>query len=107
MGIHMLLDEGGTVILAISSMSSRFLADSFAAFSYGEQVFHLVDVVNQIRLILCSYGDNVVHGQISEHAGFNLYFLGVHFPFHPLRASSSFFVMTPMDWNIRMLSCFR
>ena len=76
----MLLDEGGTVGNLFDEF--QILGRQFCSLLCGEQVFHLVDVVNQIRLILCSYGDNVVHGQISEHAGFNLYFLGVHFPFH-------------------------
>ena len=76
----MLLDEGGTVGNLFDEF--QILGRQFCSLLCGEQVFHLVDIVNQIRLILCSYGNNVVHGQISEHTGFNLYFLGIHFPFH-------------------------
>ena len=79
-GIYMLLDEGG----AVGNLFNEFqvLGRQFCSLLCGEQVFHLVDVVHQIGLILGGYGDDVVHGQISEHTGFDLDFLGICFPFH-------------------------
>ena len=62
-GIYMLFDEGG----AVGNLFDEFqvLGRQFCSFVAGEQVLHLVNVINEIRLILRGYRDDVVHGQIT------------------------------------------
>ena len=47
-----------------------------------EEVAKFVYVIYQSALIFGSHRDNVIHSQIAEHAGFDLYLLGVHLPLH-------------------------
>ena len=72
-----------------------------------EEVFHLVDVVDQGSLVSGGGRDDVVHRQVTEYASFDLDFLRIGFPFDFVTASSSLRVMTPVDSNIRMLLSFR
>ena len=79
-GIYMFLDEGGTVGNLFDEF--QILGRQFCSFLYREEVFHFVDIVYQIRLILSGYGNDVIHRQVTEHAGFNLNFLGIGLPLH-------------------------
>ena len=59
----MLFDEGG----AVGNLFDEFqvLGRQFCSFVAWEQLLHLVNVINEIRLILRGYRDDVVHGQIT------------------------------------------
>ena len=46
-----------------------------------EEVFHLVDVVDQGSLVSGGGRDDVVHRQVTEYASFDLDFLRIGFPF--------------------------
>ena len=58
-GIYMFLDEGGTVGNLFDEF--QILGRQFCSFLYREEVFHFVDIVYQIRLILSGYGNDVIH----------------------------------------------
>ena len=40
-----------------------------------------MDIVYQHRLVFCHHGDDMVHAEVAEDAGFNLDFLRVGLPF--------------------------
>ena len=51
-------------------------------FVVGKQGFHLEGVVDELCLVAYRHRHYVVHYQVAEHAGFNLYFLCVGFVFN-------------------------
>ena len=54
----------------------------FLIFFRTERLFQLGDIAQQQRLVMQYDRDDMVHGQISQDAGFDLYFLDIDFPFH-------------------------
>jgi hypothetical protein len=60
----------------------RILPGEPGCFLFIENHAHLVQVVQQHRLVLRGHGDDVVHAQIAQYPGFYLNLFSIRFPLH-------------------------
>ena len=47
-----------------------------------EDSLHTLNVLDELALVMCRNGNNMVHGQIAQHTSFYLYGFDIHLPFH-------------------------
>jgi len=79
-GVDMLLDVGG--VFGYLADDGEVLCRQAVGFLRREESLHLVDVVDELRLVFRGDGDDVVHHQVAQHARLDLYLLRVGLPLH-------------------------
>ena len=47
-----------------------------------ENVLHALHILDELALVVCRHRNDVVHGEVAQHTGLNLYGLDIHLPFH-------------------------
>ena len=81
-GLGELLDELFDALGALGYLLDELQVTGAETFGFlkGKDVFHALHVLDELGLIVRADGDDVVHGEIAQDTGLNLYGLDVHLP---------------------------
>ena len=82
--VHQLFDHGLDGLRALGNLADDLdvAGAELVGLCRGEDGAHAGHVLGQAALVVGGHGDDVVHGQVAQHAGFNLNLFRICLPFH-------------------------